>query len=49
MDAFVFVLAESLGKTLVEMDQMTTREYAAWRAFYVYRNAQQELAQKVPT
>lgn len=46
MDAFPFVLAESLGKTLAELDAMSTREYFAWAAFHVYRNAQQELSGK---
>ena len=44
MDPFDFLLAEGLGKTLTELDEMPYREYLAWRAFYVYRNAQQELA-----
>lgn len=48
MDPFDFLLAENLGKTLAELDEMSHREYLSWRAFYVWRNAQQELARVRP-
>lgn len=44
MDPFDFVLAEALGKTLAEVGAMPNREYLAWRAFYKWRRAQQDLA-----
>jgi hypothetical protein len=49
LDPFDFLLAESLSMTVAEMHaRMGNDEYIAWRAFYVYRNAQQELARKAP-
>jgi hypothetical protein len=47
IDPFDFLLAESLHMTIAEMqDRMSNAEYVAWRAFYVYRNAQEEMALK---
>lgn len=47
LDPFDFVLAEGLGMTLNELwTRMPNNEYHAWRAFYVWRHAQQELAAK---
>lgn len=47
LDPFDFVLAESLHMTVEEMrDRMSNNEYLQWRAFYVWRNAEQELAEK---
>lgn len=43
MDAFDFVLAEALGKSLQEIRDMPNTDYLQWQAFYVYRNAQQKL------
>lgn len=46
IDVFDFLLAEGLGMTLEQIGNMTNNEYLRWRAFYVYRNAQQELKAK---
>jgi hypothetical protein len=46
MDPFPFMLAEALGKTLIEIDDMSLREYIGWQAFYVWRDAQRELSEK---
>ncbi|MEA2538469.1 MAG: hypothetical protein QOF11_2703 [Chloroflexota bacterium] len=47
LDSFDFVLAEALHMTVARMnDEMPNNEYIAWRAFYVYREAQLELARK---
>ena len=44
LDPYEFVLAERLGMTLAELsDRMTTREFAAWQAFDVYRIEMQKL------
>lgn len=40
LDPFDYLLAEKLGATIEEMhDRLSNREYLAWRAFYVYRDA----------
>ena len=47
LDTFEFVLAESLHMTIEALrDNMTPTEYAAWRAFYKYRRAMQEMEAK---
>lgn len=46
LDPFVFVLAERLGITLGQLDEMPLAEFYQWAAFYEYRNAMQELAAK---
>jgi hypothetical protein len=47
LDTFDFALAETLHMTLAEMNErMPNNEYLAWRAFYNWRAAQQELANK---
>ena len=47
LDPFAFSLAEALGMTIEQIqDSMSIREYLGWRAFNVWRNAQQELAFK---
>jgi hypothetical protein len=47
LDAFEFVLAESLHKTIAQLrDEMSGSEYVAWRAFHTYRNEMQKLAAK---
>ena len=46
MDTFDFVLAETLGMTLAQVGEMSNNEYLRWKAWYVYRAAQQELASK---
>jgi len=47
MDAFEFVLAENLGKTVKALrSEMGNDEYLAWQAFYEYRAEQVKLADK---
>jgi len=46
LDSFDFILAESLGMSLHEVGELSNLEVVKWRAFYVYRNAMQELARK---
>jgi len=47
LDPFDWVLAEALGMTVERLrSTMSNPEYHSWRAFYVYRAAQQELAAK---
>lgn len=42
-DPFEFVLAESLGMTLVGLRQsMTPGEYSEWRGFWTWRNAMED-------
>ena len=44
LDPFEWQLAESLGMTLRQMaDGMSEREYASWRAFFIYRREMQKL------
>lgn len=45
LDTFDFDLAERLGMTVERMrNEMTNAEYLQWRAYTVWKNAQQELA-----
>lgn len=44
LDAFDFMLAESLHITLAEVGAMSNNEYVRWRAWTVYKTAQLELA-----
>ena len=47
LDPFDFTLAEQLHMTVADMrERMSNQEYLQWRAFYVWRNAQQELDAK---
>ena len=47
LDPFDFMLAEQLGMTVAQMrETLSNQEYLQWRAFYVWRNAQQELEAK---
>lgn len=39
MDAFDFILAERLGKTLAEVGAMSNHEYLRWKAWDVYVKA----------
>lgn len=47
IDFFEFYLAEKLGKTLRELDEMDYAEYAAWSSYYKVKAQQEELARKV--
>ena len=44
MDAFDFVLAEALGKSLGEVWAMPNDEIVRWQAFYTWRKAMKEIA-----
>jgi hypothetical protein len=47
LDPFDFYLASELGLTIYELhSRMGNDEYLKWRAFFVYRNAQHDLAVK---
>lgn len=47
LDPFDWVLAEALGRGVEEMRAtISNPEYHSWRAFYVWRAAQRELAMK---
>lgn len=46
MDIFAYFLADKLGKTLAEIDEMPHAEYCGWRSFHKVRNQQEELAAK---
>jgi hypothetical protein len=43
LDTFPFILGEKLGKTIEEIDRLSHQEYLMWRAFFVYRNALQDM------
>lgn len=43
LDATDFILAENLGKTLVEIGDMPNSEVVAWRAWLKYRAAMSDL------
>ncbi len=43
LDPFDFVLAETLGMTLEQVQAMSNNEFQRWKAFYVYRAAMREL------
>lgn len=47
IDMFLFFLAEKLGKTIAELDDMPAAELLAWRSYYTVKHSQQELATKV--
>jgi hypothetical protein len=50
LDPFDWALAEGLGMTVERMRaEMSNPEWHSWRAFYVYRAAQRELANKEAT
>ena len=45
LDPFDWALAEALGMTVERMRaEMSNPEYHSWRAFFVWRAAQQKLA-----
>lgn len=43
VDVFSYFLADRLGKTLAELDDMPVAEYTAWLSFHRVRNQQEEL------
>lgn len=46
-DLFAMYLADRLGKTLGELDDMPASEYVAWSSYHKVKQAQEELAHKV--
>lgn len=47
VDVFAFYLADRLGKTLGELDDMPAAEYVAWSSYHKVRQQQEDLARKV--
>lgn len=47
VDMFAFYLADRLGKTLAELDDMPGSEYLAWSSYHKVLRQQEELARKV--
>lgn len=43
---FLFTLAQDLHKTIGELKDMTSEEFAYWMAFYDYKNKEIRRAQK---
>lgn len=48
IDPFDFFLAEGLGMSLAQVHALPNAEYVAWRAFYVFRHAMQNMTEAVP-
>lgn len=46
LDPFPFVLAEKLGMSLEQVNELGMDELLQWQAFYVYRNAMSDMAAK---
>lgn len=46
VDLFAFFLADRLGKTLAELDEISHAEYVAWSSFHKVRQQQEQLAVK---
>ena len=46
-DIFLMYLADRLGKTLGELDDMPHAEYVAWASFHKVRQQQENLSRKV--
>lgn len=46
VDAFAYFLADQLGKTLGELDDMPHAEYTGWKSFHKVRRQQEELNAK---
>lgn len=47
VDSFAFYLADRLGKTLAELDEMPAAEYLAWSSYHKVKQAQEDLQRKV--
>jgi hypothetical protein len=45
-DMFAFFLADRLGKTLAELDDMPASEYIAWSSYHKVKAQQEDLARK---
>lgn len=46
VEIFAFFLADRLGKTLAELDDMPHVEYVAWSSYHKVRQQQEQLAIK---
>lgn len=46
VEVFRFFLAEKLGKTLDELDDMPCDEYTAWTSYFKVKQQQETLARK---
>lgn len=46
VDMFAFYLADRLGKTLGELDDMPASEYVAWSSYHKVMRQQEDLARK---
>jgi hypothetical protein len=46
VDVFAFFLADRLGKTLAELDDMPHAEYVAWSSYHKVKQQQRDLAIK---
>jgi hypothetical protein len=46
VDLFAYFLADRLGKTLAEIDDMPHAEYTAWRSFHKVKGQQEQLNAK---
>lgn len=46
VDLFSFYLADRLGKTLAELEQIPHAEYMAWSSFHKVKQQQEQLAMK---
>ena len=44
LDQFPFILAESLGITLAEVESMSNNEYTRWQAWHTYKRAMEDMA-----
>lgn len=47
VDLFAYFLAEKLGKTLGELDDMPHSEYLGWSSYHKVKQQQEQLAVKV--
>lgn len=45
-DIFLMYLADRLGKTLAELDEMPHAEYVAWSSYHKVRRQQEDLSTK---
>ena len=46
MDVFAYFLADRLGRTVQELEDMPASEYIGWASFHKVRHQQDELAMK---
>lgn len=47
LDVFTFYLADRLGKTISEIEDMPHAEYMAWGSYHKVKQQQEQLARKV--